>query len=44
MVPVNVNNICDFTYMCAPDPRGPDIHANDAGYSLIADTFEATLP
>ena len=44
MVPVNVNNICDFTYMCAPDPRGPDIHANDEGYILIADTFAGVLP
>lgn len=44
VLPVNVNNICEFTYMCAPDPRGPDIHANDEGYSLIADTFEAALP
>jgi hypothetical protein len=23
---------------------GPDIHANVAGYSLIADTIEAVLP
>ncbi len=43
-LPLNVANICDFTFMCTPDPRGPDIHANDAGYSLIADTIEATLP
>jgi lysophospholipase L1-like esterase len=44
ILPVNVNNICELTYMCAPDPRGPDIHANDAGYSLIADAFEGVLP
>ena len=44
MLPLNVANICDFTYMCDPDPVGPDIHANDAGYSLIADTIEAMLP
>ena len=30
MLPLNVSNICEFTYMCDPEPRGPDIHANDA--------------
>jgi lysophospholipase L1-like esterase len=44
MLPLNVNNICEFTYMCDPEPRGPDIHANDAGYSLIADSFASVLP
>ena len=43
MLPQSVSNICDFTYMCDAAPRGPDIHANDAGYSLIADTIEAVL-
>ena len=44
MLPLNVSNICEFTYMCDPEPRGPDIHANDAGYSLIADSFVSVLP
>ncbi len=44
MLPVSVNNICEFTYMCDPDPVGPDIHANTAGYAAIADAFEAVLP
>ena len=43
-LPLSVANICAFTYQCDPDPVGPDIHANTAGYSLIADTFEALLP
>ena len=43
-LPVSVANICAFTYQCDPDPVGPDIHANTAGYSLIADTIEAVLP
>lgn len=43
-LPVSVANICDFTYMCDADPVGPDIHAKDAGYSLIADTIAAILP
>lgn len=44
MLPVSVANICQFTYMCDVSPVGPDIHANSAGYSLIADTFAAILP
>lgn len=44
MLPVNVNNVCEWTYMCDPDPVGPDIHANTAGYAVIAEAFEAVLP
>ena len=44
MLPMSVANICTFTYMCDPAPVGPDIHANVAGYSLIADTLAAILP
>jgi len=29
--------------MCAPAPLGPDIHANFAGYHVIALAFEAKL-
>jgi lysophospholipase L1-like esterase len=43
LLPVAVANICAFTYMC-DTVLGPDIHANRAGYRLIADTLEATLP
>lgn len=43
-LPVSVANICELTYMCDTDPVGPDIHANDAGYALIADTIAAILP
>ena len=43
-LPVNVANICEFTYMCEADPVGPDIHAKDAGYALIAETFASVLP
>ncbi|NCF24849.1 MAG: hypothetical protein GWP60_09940 [Gammaproteobacteria bacterium] len=42
-LPVNVANICTFTYMCEPPPVGPDIHANVSGYSLIAETLLAVL-
>ncbi|MFQ6005864.1 MAG: SGNH/GDSL hydrolase family protein [Woeseia sp.] len=44
VLPANVANICSMTYMCDPAPVGPDIHANTAGYGLIADTFAAVLP
>jgi len=43
LLPVAVANICAFTYMC-DTVLGPDIHANRAGYRLIADTIAALLP
>jgi lysophospholipase L1-like esterase len=42
-VPLAVADICKLTWMCAPPPRGPNIHANDAGYALIARAFAAAL-
>lgn len=42
-LPQNVLNICTFTWMCAPAPVGPNIHANRHGYGLIAATIAATL-
>jgi lysophospholipase L1-like esterase len=39
-VPVAVAEICKLTWMCAPAPRGPNIHANAAGYAEIAAVFE----
>lgn len=38
-VPTNTAFICKYTWMCAPAPIGPNIHANADGYALIADTF-----
>ena len=43
-VPVNVANICAWTFMCAPAPVGPNIHATDAGYRVLAAAFEKQLP
>ena len=43
-LPLNVANICTFTYMCDVAPVGPDIHATNAGYSQIANTIEALIP
>ncbi|HEY6743767.1 MAG TPA: SGNH/GDSL hydrolase family protein, partial [Lapillicoccus sp.] len=38
-VPRNVANICRYTWMCVLN----DIHANDAGYTLIGATVVAQL-
>ena len=43
-VPVNVAAICTWTWMCAPAPVGPNIHANNAGYEVLAKAFEAKIP
>jgi lysophospholipase L1-like esterase len=42
-VPPNVAEICALTWMCASPPRGPNEHANDAGYHLIAQSFWQTI-
>ena len=41
-LPLNVARICQWTWMCSAG----DIHANDAGYAVIAEAFEQlhTLP
>ena len=38
-VPVAVAEVCKLTWMCAPPPVGPNIHANRAGYARIAQAF-----
>jgi lysophospholipase L1-like esterase len=38
-VPRNVAIICQWTWECAPAPRGPNEHANVIGYRVIALTF-----
>jgi hypothetical protein len=40
-VPPNVAAICSWTWECAPAPRGPNIHADAAGYRVIAEAFLA---
>lgn len=37
-LPRNVARICEWTWACAPPPRGPNQHANPAGYRVIAGT------
>ena len=38
-VPRNVTRLCQWTWQCATPPRGPNQHANQAGYQVIARTF-----
>ena len=38
-VPQNVARLCQWTWQCAAPPRGPNQHANQAGYQVIARTF-----
>jgi hypothetical protein len=38
-VPRNVALICTWTWACARPPRGPNEHANSAGYRVIARAF-----
>ena len=42
-VPLNVATVCEWTWMCAPAPVGPNIHANAAGYRQIADAFDQVI-
>jgi lysophospholipase L1-like esterase len=38
-LPSNVAAICRWTWECAAGPRGPNEHANRAGYAVIARAF-----
>jgi lysophospholipase L1-like esterase len=42
-VPLSVYNACTLTWICTGPPLGPYIHANSAGYSVIAKAFASTL-
>jgi lysophospholipase L1-like esterase len=41
LVPPNVAAICRWTWVCAPPPRGPNKHPDEAGYGVIARAFLA---
>jgi lysophospholipase L1-like esterase len=38
-VPRNVDRLCQWTWQCAAPPRGPNQHAKQAGYRVIARAF-----
>lgn len=42
-VPRNVARLCQWTWVCAPAPFGPDNHANALGYHAMAEAFAAVL-
>jgi lysophospholipase L1-like esterase len=42
-IPVNVAYVCGWTWACTTPPVGPNIHANDNGYSVIARVFYTTV-
>jgi lysophospholipase L1-like esterase len=41
LLPRNVATVCAWTWACASAPRGPNEHANDSGYRVIAKQFLA---
>lgn len=43
-VPLNVLQVCQLTWMCAPPPVGPNIHGNTDGYAVVAGAFLPLLP
>ena len=42
-VPLDVVRICQWTWVCAPPPLGPNNHANTAGYQAMAEAFAAVV-
>lgn len=42
MIPVDVAYVCAWTWACTTPPVGPNIHANDNGYDVIAGVFYRT--
>ena len=44
VIPENVIEICQLTWMCQPPPYGPDAHPNNEGYMAIAEAVAANLP
>jgi lysophospholipase L1-like esterase len=43
-LPRNVARICEWTWECAPSPRGPNQHPNPAGYRVIASAILKARP
>ncbi len=42
-VPLNVARICEWTWMCAPLPVGPNSHATQVGYQVSAAAFQHVI-
>lgn len=41
--PADTVAVCELTWMCAPRPFGPNLHANAAGYRAMARAVESVL-
>jgi hypothetical protein len=41
--PLSAHLACEWTWICAPPPPGPDVHPNRQGYAVIAAAFEEVL-
>ncbi|HEY5104578.1 MAG TPA: SGNH/GDSL hydrolase family protein [Acidimicrobiales bacterium] len=44
VIPVNVEQTCNLTWMCQPAPYGPDDHPSDEGYLQIANAMTPVIP
>jgi hypothetical protein len=42
-VPLNVARVCQWTWMCAHPPQGPNVHGRPEGYWVMAGVFVAAL-
>ena len=42
-VPLSVYSACTLTWICTDPPLGPDIHANNDGYGVMAEAFASVL-
>jgi lysophospholipase L1-like esterase len=42
-LPLNVARICQWTWICAPAPFGPNNHPNATGYGVIARAFATAM-
>ena len=40
---VEADEVCRLTWVCSPPPVGPDLHADDAGYRVMARSVEQAL-
>ncbi len=42
-IPLDVAQVCSWTWACQTPPSGPNIHANKNGYQVIANAFASTI-
>ncbi|MGO9884214.1 MAG: SGNH/GDSL hydrolase family protein [Solirubrobacteraceae bacterium] len=42
-IPLNVANVCSWTWACQTPPSGPNIHPNKNGYQVIANAFAKVI-